>query len=91
MAVSFQNDIKPLFRNRDQNCMNSPTHRIDLRNYAFMSNPAGNVAFPDHANARRVHRALLPDADPRMPFDGVYWTEAQIALFARWMAEGFAP
>lgn len=91
MAVSFEHDIKSLFRNRDQNCMSGPPHRINLRNFAFMSDPAANSEYSDHANARRVHRALSPGANPRMPFDGAFWSDAQIALYVRWMDEGFAP
>jgi hypothetical protein len=91
MAVSFDAEIKVLFRNRDQNCMASPNFRMDLRNYAFMSDPAGNDEFSDHANARRVHKALLPEADPRMPLDGAFWSDEQIGLFEKWMDDGFAP
>jgi hypothetical protein len=91
MTVSFESDIKRLFRNRDQNCMAGPNHRIDLRSYSFMSNPDGDENFADHATARRVYRALQPDADPRMPFDGAYWNDEQMALFKQWMDDGFLP
>lgn len=49
--ISFANDIAVLFTDPDVGCMNS---RIQLRDYAVMSNPTGNEDFADHATARNV-------------------------------------
>ena len=49
--ISFANDIAVLFTDPDVGCMNS---RIQLRDYAVMSDPAGNEDFANHATARNV-------------------------------------
>ena len=51
MAVSFKNDIKPLFRSIDVEHMKQ--YGVVLDDYAYMSDGAG-----DHANARAVLNTL---------------------------------
>lgn len=90
MTTSFERDIKPLFRPMDKSCMAG--FGIDLGDYAWMSDPAGDAEFPDHANSRGVHERLLPDAGAgRMPKNGPYWDEGKITTFEKWMDEGFSP
>ena len=80
--VSFARDIRPLFRTVDISHMKS--YGIKLDDYTFMSNP-------DHAN--KVLRTVSPHDGhpPSMPPGGPYWTEHQVALFARWQKDGYQP
>jgi hypothetical protein len=80
--VSFERDIRPLFRAVDISHMDR--HGVKLDDHAYMSNP-------DHAN--KVLGALSPHEDdpPSMPPGGPYWTEDQLALFAQWQNEGYQP
>ena len=84
MAVSYATQIKPLFRKNDIACMKG--FGVKLDNYAYMSNPA---------NAERVYFKLSPAAEeedpPRMPEDGAYWPDEQLALYKQWMDDGFKP
>jgi hypothetical protein len=88
MPISFQEDVQPLFRPDDIDCMSGIG--VSLDDYTYMSNPAGNGSFPDHANARDVLAHLTGAARPRMPMGGPYWTDAQITTFQQWMDDGFA-
>jgi len=78
--VSFERDIRPLFRAVDISHMDR--HGIKLDDYTFMSNPD---------NANKVLTALSPhdDQPPAMPPGGPYWTADQLALFAQWQDEGY--
>jgi len=73
--VSFARDIRPLFRAVDISHMQP--HGVKLDDYTFMSKPD---------NANRILRALSPHDNhpPPMPPGGPYWTQDQLALFARW-------
>jgi hypothetical protein len=75
-AVSFQNDILPLFRPQDIACMAGMGVMLD--DYSYMSQPD---------NAQAVYDHLTGTAQPQMPLGGPYWTADQIALFNRWMTE----
>jgi hypothetical protein len=74
--VSFERDIKPLFRSRDIQSMKQ--RGVLLDDYAYMSNLD---------NAQDVLDHLTGDAPPRMPLGGPFWSDAQIDLFKRWMNE----
>lgn len=88
--TSYQTDIRPLFRDRDIDCMAG--HDVYLDDYAYMSNPAGNAKYPDHANARMVHCHLIADGcKRRMPLGGPYWPETQLQLYQQWVDEGCPP
>jgi len=89
MPVSFATDIRPLFTAHDISCMSR--RRVKLDDYGYMSTPAGNDGFPDHAHARDVFAHLTGDSPPRMPIGGPYWSDAHIDLFKQWMADGFQP
>lgn len=75
-SVSFQNDILPLFRQQDIDCMSG--FGVLLNDYTYMSQPA---------NAQNVYDHLTGTATPRMPMGGPYWTADQLALFNTWMTE----
>jgi hypothetical protein len=89
MPASFATDIKLLFRPGDVTCM----HRfgVSLENYDYMSDASGEGTFADHANARHVYARLTGAETPRMPMDGLFWADTQLALFNQWMTDGFQP
>ena len=90
MTISFQSEIRPLFRGKDIACMQK--FGVALGDYAYMSDAVGDADYPDHAHARRVFCHLLADScEPRMPMNGPYWSDDQLALFNQWMTDGFAP
>lgn len=75
MALSFANDIRPLFRDEpDISAMVSMG--LDLSSYDDVK-----------AQSKAIYERL---ADGTMPCDGP-WPNEQIALFKRWMDEGMAP
>jgi len=87
MLVSFAADIRPLFNSRDVSCM--ARFQVALDDYGYMSAPAGNDQFPDHANARDVLAHLTGESPPQMPMGGPFWTQAQLDLYRQWIADGF--
>jgi hypothetical protein len=76
MAVSFQNDIVPMFQGLKGQMM----WRFDLTNYDHVSK-----------NAKLIYKRLLdPDAPmPPPPMDPL--TPEQVQLFERWMTDGCQP
>jgi hypothetical protein len=83
VALSFKNDILPLFRPVDIEHMK--VHGVLLDSYAYMSDAADN-----HANARGVRDSLMGPT-PRMPPGGPYWSGLQVDTLTQWMTEGCAP
>jgi hypothetical protein len=83
-TVSFAKDIRVLFRAIDVAHMRP--HEVRLDDYAYMSDPANG-----HKNALDVRDFLSGARQPRMPIGGPYWTVNQLALFERWMLDGFLP
>jgi hypothetical protein len=80
--ISFERDIRPLFRDIDVEHMN--VHGVALDDYNFVSNPN---------NANKVLETLSPNQGnpPLMPPGGPYWTADQLALFAQWQNDGYQP
>lgn len=87
MTVSFAINIVPLFTAHDLACMQRM--QVNLSDFAYMANPAGDENFPDHSNARDVLARLDGSAVPRMPMGGPYWPAEHIQLFQQWMTDGF--
>lgn len=79
-SVSFERDIRPLFRPVDIKHMAGMDVLLD--DYAFMSDPK---------NAKAVFEYLSGTQQPQMPPGGPFWSEEQLDLFARWMEEGRKP
>ena len=71
--VSFEIDVKPMFRERDRSSME----------FAFDLWSADDVS----ENAEAILDRLKAGT---MPCDGA-WPQAQVDLFARWVAGGKAP
>ena len=80
-TVSFARDIGPLFRTIDIQHMKP--FGVMLDDYTYMSSAAD-----DHSNAKAVFDQLSSQA---MPPGGPFWTDAQMALFTKWMTDGFQP
>jgi hypothetical protein len=87
MAVSFAKDILPLFRPIDIQHM--ARRGVHLDQYAYMSDPAGNATYPDHAHAQDVYCYLTGDCTPQMPPGGPFWSPDQLKLYNQWMTNGF--
>ena len=81
MPVSFERDIKPLFRQIDIDHMNK--HRILLDNYTYMSDASN-----DHGNAQAVEDTLRNQS---MPPGGPYWSNEQLTLYKQWRSDGYRP
>jgi hypothetical protein len=81
MPVSFEKDIRPLFRQIDVEHMNK--HRVLLDNYAYMSDPS-----KDHGNAQAVEGTLVNQS---MPPGGPYWSDEQLKLYRQWRTDGYLP
>jgi hypothetical protein len=79
-SISFQRDIRPLFREIDIDHM-SPMG-VMLDQYDYMSG---------EDNAQAVYESLTGEQQPQMPIGGPYWDAEQLALFEKWMAGGRKP
>lgn len=84
---TFYQDIVPLFRQLDVECMRNMG--VLLLDYAYMSDPAGDSSYPDHANANNVLDRLTGKTTPQMPLGGPYWSQDNLDLFQQWMACGY--
>lgn len=78
--ISFERDIRPLFRDIDIDHMEPMGVLLD--DYAWMS---------DAENAKKVHQFLTGDLTPQMPPGGPYWSEQQLGMFSEWMDGGRKP
>jgi hypothetical protein len=83
-VTSYNADILPLFRPRDIQCMSGRGVLLDQA--AWMTDPAGDARFADHANARLVAEQIVQQS---MPPDRP-WPAEEIARYQDWMAGGFA-
>ncbi|HTP34008.1 MAG TPA: ferritin-like protein [Candidatus Acidoferrales bacterium] len=81
MPVSFDKEIKPLFRTIDINHMKPMG--VLLSDYGYMSDPSN-----DHGNAQAVLDVLK---DQEMPPGGPFWGQDKLDLFAKWMSDGYKP
>jgi hypothetical protein len=79
-ALSFERDIRPLFRPVDIDHMSGMDVLLD--DYAYMSNAQ---------NAQAVYEYLSGTKQPRMPPGGPFWSDEHLSLFARWMEQGRQP
>ena len=88
MPVLYATQILPLFRPNDIACMAG--RGIPLDDFAYMSDPAGDADYPDHANARHVYGRLTGAETPQMPPDVPgRWNAAYLTLYQQWMTDGF--
>jgi len=76
MAVSFANDIAPMFKPFDVNM----AWRFGLTSYDDVK-----------ANATLIYSRLTNISSPMPPPPYPPFTQEQIALFNQWMLEGYAP
>lgn len=87
--VSFGKDVVPLFSAQDITCMK--TRNVLLIEYAYMSDPAGDADWPDHANAKHVLARLKGDEVPQMPRGAPPWAPPKIAILEAWIGDGYLP
>lgn len=75
MALGFQNDIRPMFREFDVNTMKDVSG-FDLSDYEDVR---------DHAEGiyRTVSEGSMPCDEP--------WSDEKVATFKQWMDEGMQP
>jgi len=85
MAITFTQDVLPLFRPGDIACMGGKG--VILNDAGWMCDAAGDSDYPDHANARRVFEQL---SQGRMPPDSA-WSKEPVATYQQWMSDGFTP
>lgn len=81
---SFENDILPLFRPMDIQCMRGlepPKGPVLLANYEYMSKKENDTFL----NAQNVLDYLKGVKTPRMPFGGPYWSDGNIQKFQDWI------
>jgi hypothetical protein len=81
MPVSFETDIRRLFRQIDIDHMNK--HNVLLDNYTYMSDSSN-----DHGNAQAVEGSLTKQS---MPPGGPYWSNEQLTLYKQWRSDGYRP
>ena len=79
--TSFQNDILPLFTERDIRAMSKA---FNLANYDDVKTHAAII----YDRIRGIGGAVMPPPPPRG--EGP-WSQSRIDLFGRWMAEGYEP
>ncbi|WP_024520423.1 hypothetical protein [Bradyrhizobium sp. Tv2a-2] len=76
MAVSYDQDIRPLFRSGDIACMTPKG--IRLGDAEWMRDPAADQGLDDYGHARRVFAALLAGFMP----PGQKWPQAWLDLYS---------
>ena len=81
MAVSFSQDVKPMFRDVDINHMKA--HGVRLDDLQYMSDPPNK-----YKNARAGQDSLV---NRTMPPGGPFWTAEQLGLYDKWRTEGYQP
>ena len=79
--TSFQNDILPLFTERDIRAMSKA---FNLANYDDVKTHAAII----YDRIRGIGGAVMPPPPPRG--EGP-WSQSRIDLFGRWMADGYEP
>jgi hypothetical protein len=79
--TSFQADIRPLFTERDIQGM---IKAFNLANYDDVKKNSSAI----YDRIRGIGGPLMP---PRPPRGEGPWPQANIDLFAKWMADGYQP
>jgi hypothetical protein len=79
--TSFQDDIRPLFTDRDIHAMSKA---FNLASYDDVKARAAII----YDRIRGIGGAVMPPPPPRG--EGP-WPQAYIELFARWIADGYQP
>jgi hypothetical protein len=80
MAVSFKEDILPLFTSMDIQHMQQ--RNVPLDDYDYMSQPD---------NASSVYQQVSTGQMPPSWSGEQPWSQEQVGLFKEWMADGYPP
>jgi hypothetical protein len=83
MTTGYADDILPLFRQIDINCMTPKSVHLGDAQWIAV---AGS-GFDDHGNARRVFAALSAGFMP----SGNRWPQDWLDTYSDWMTDGFQP
>jgi hypothetical protein len=79
--TSFQDDIRPLFTDRDIHAMSKA---FNLASYDDVKKYAAVI----YDRIRGVDGAVMPPSPPRGECP---WPQSRIDLFAKWMEDGYQP
>jgi hypothetical protein len=90
-VTSFNADVKPKFRPVDIACMNRQQPPVSLADYNYMSDPSGDLTYPNCANARHVLAHLAGTEMPKMPLNGPYWSDNDLQTLQEWIEGGTLP
>jgi hypothetical protein len=83
MAGSFNADGLPLFT--QPSIKHMKRIGVQLDDFGYMSDAAGNSHYPDHANANHVYARLAGTETPQMPPGGPFWDAAMLKTLSDWM------
>jgi hypothetical protein len=102
MALSYAQDVMPLFTDTDATHMDRLG--VKLRDVDYMTDAGGGkvrncprtpAQFDDHAHARAVYATVAGENGcSKMPKGGPYWTDSdegkkKLTTFKQWMTDGF--
>ncbi len=76
-SISFENDIRPLFREIDMDHMRG--FDVFLGDYDYMSKRENAVMVRDFLSGQR---------QPQMPPGGPFWPQEHLDLLERWIVAG---
>ena len=80
MALSFENDIKPMFTPMDQDHMKKMGSKFDLGSYNDVKRKADRIL----ARVSDKNRPMPPKSSGEKP-----WTQEMIDKFQQWINEGY--
>jgi len=91
-TVTFDDNIKAIFRSRCSRCHNNDRHRggLSLDTYATVMEGAstGEVITPGNPDDSRLFQLASQIDDPKMPPSGDPLSDADLALIRKWIKEG---
>ncbi len=91
-AVSYDAEVKPIFRDHCLGCHNAQARKGDLAldSYAgtMQGGASGEVVYGGDPESSRLWQLVNHDEEPAMPPDGDRMDEAKLALIRRWIEEG---
>jgi hypothetical protein len=90
--VTFEDHIKPIFRNHCAKCHNPAEKNSDLDVMTFSSliagGASGQVVAGGDADASRLFKLVAHTEEPKMPPDGAKVSDPELELLRAWIAGG---
>ena len=91
-AVSFQDDVRPIFESACNSCHNPDKKKggLDLSSYAAMmaGGSSGEIVIAGDAAGSRLYGCITKTAEPVMPPQGDGLNAAQLEIIKRWIETG---